>query len=113
MSDPSTRIARQLTVLYGEGTAAQVWPRLAARLDAFRASHPHRRTIQASDSAGSHLTERDAILITYGDQLREPGQPPLRSLRAFLDDHLRDAVSGVHILPCFPYSSDDGFSVID
>ena len=30
-----------------------------------------------------------------------------------MDTELADAVSGVHILPCFPYSSDDGFSVID
>ena len=32
---------------------------------------------------------------------------------AFLDLHLSDAINGVHILPFFPYSSDDGFSVID
>ncbi|MGC8779994.1 MAG: alpha-amylase family glycosyl hydrolase, partial [Anaerolineae bacterium] len=56
---------------------------------------------------------RDAILITYGDQFREPGRPPLQTLRAFLNEHLRDAIGGVHILPCFPYSSDDGFSVMD
>ncbi len=60
-----------------------------------------------------HLTERDAILITYGDQFHEADRPPLQTLAAFLDDHLQDAISGVHILPCFPYSSDDGFSVID
>ncbi|MCB0228531.1 MAG: alpha-amylase, partial [Anaerolineae bacterium] len=52
-------------------------------------------------------------LITYGDQFREPGRPPLRSLLTFLDTYLGDAVNGVHILPFFPYSSDDGFSVID
>jgi sucrose phosphorylase len=39
--------------------------------------------------------------------------PPLRTLADFLDAELADCVSGVHILPCFPYSSDDGFSVID
>jgi len=60
-----------------------------------------------------NLTERDAILITYGDQFRAPGRPPLQTLHAFLNAHLRDAISGVHILPCFPYSSDDGFSVMD
>jgi sucrose phosphorylase len=34
-------------------------------------------------------------------------------LAGFLDVELADSISGVHILPCFPYSSDDGFSVID
>ena len=53
------------------------------------------------------------LLITYGDQFREPGIPPLRSLLDFCDEFLAGVISGVHILPFFPYSSDDGFSVID
>ncbi len=39
--------------------------------------------------------------------------PPLRTLAEFCDQHLRGVVSGIHILPFYPYSSDDGFSVID
>lgn len=70
------------------------------------------RAVEAAAPA-ARLTERDAILITYGDQFREPGRPPLQALHAFLNEHLRDAIGGVHILPCFPYSSDDGFSVMD
>jgi sucrose phosphorylase len=108
MSGPTERITRLLSFLYGEAAAAEVWPALAARLDAFRRDYPG-----AATPAAGRLTQRDAILITYGDQFREPGRPPLRTLAAFLAEHLRDAVSGVHILPCFPYSSDDGFSVID
>jgi sucrose phosphorylase len=57
--------------------------------------------------------QRDAVLITYGDMLRAPNQKPLDTLRRFLDARLRGAVNTVHILPFFPYSSDDGFSVID
>jgi sucrose phosphorylase len=38
---------------------------------------------------------------------------PLHSLKRFLTEYLRDTVTIVHILPFFPYSSDDGFSVID
>ena len=38
---------------------------------------------------------------------------PLQSLNAFLQSNLKDVVSGIHILPFYPYSSDDGFSVID
>lgn len=59
------------------------------------------------------VTQADAMLITYGDSIREEGRPPLRVLREFLDEHVRGAVSAVHLLPCFPYTSDDGFSVTD
>jgi len=57
--------------------------------------------------------ERDAVLITYGDILSRGGEHPLLTLARFLNDRLHGAVSTVHILPFFPYSSDDGFSVID
>jgi len=59
------------------------------------------------------LSEKDVVIITYGDAFREEGTPHLRTLHGFLKDHLHDMVSIVHILPFFPYSSDDGFSVID
>lgn len=55
---------------------------------------------------------RDAVLITYGDTLQEPGQPPLAVLHRFLREQVGDAFSTVHLLPFFPYSSDDGFSVV-
>lgn len=57
--------------------------------------------------------EKDSILITYGDSIYEEDKAPLESLSDFLDVKLNDAISTVHILPFFPYSSDDGFSVID
>ncbi|MDX9953570.1 MAG: sugar phosphorylase [Anaerolineae bacterium] len=112
MNDPFTRMAHLLALIYGEHAVATVLSALTARLEAFAASHPPFPP-RAVLSAEQRLTERDALLITYGDQFREPGVSPLRTLRAFLDAHLSDALSGVHILPCFPYSSDDGFSVID
>ena len=99
-------IHQHLRVLYGDEAGAQVFAQLQARLGAFVAQHPRGKT-----PAG--LTERDAILITYGDQLSEPGQPPLQTLAEFCEAHLRGVVSGVHILPFYPYTSDDGFSVVD
>lgn len=59
------------------------------------------------------LDQRDTILITYPDQVREVGTPPLRSLEDFADRYLADIVSGIHVLPFYPWSSDDGFSVMD
>ena len=37
----------------------------------------------------------------------------LQTLVAFCETHLKGVVGGVHILPFFPWSSDDGFSVKD
>jgi len=59
------------------------------------------------------LSERDVVLIAYGDHITKPNTPPLKSLNTFLLDHLKGVINTVHILPFFPYSSDDGFSVID
>lgn len=59
------------------------------------------------------LTERDIILITYADNLRPSQGSPLQGLIHFCRNHLKDIISMVHILPFFPYSSDDGFSVMN
>jgi glucosylglycerate phosphorylase len=65
------------------------------------------------DRSRSRADETTAVMITYGDQFSGPDGPPLLYLRRFLDEYLPDIVTGVHILPFCPYSSDDGFSVID
>ena len=53
------------------------------------------------------------LLITYGDSICSDDMSPLQTLNQFLTAHLSDVVTGVHVLPFFPYSSDDGFAVID
>lgn len=98
-------ILAHLTVLYGSETAAGAAAQLAARLERFARDHqvpPVRR-----------LDPRDALLITYGDQFQETGKTPLRCLFEFCDQFLTGVFTGVHILPFFPYTSDDGFSVVD
>jgi len=57
--------------------------------------------------------ETDNMLITYGDSITRTGEVPLRTLHRFIRDKIGPSISGVHILPFFPYSSDDGFSVMD
>ncbi|MCG8700813.1 MAG: alpha-amylase family glycosyl hydrolase, partial [Bacteroidales bacterium] len=57
--------------------------------------------------------ETDSILITYGDSIKKEGELPLVTLHNFLKKNLSGTLSTIHILPFFPYSSDDGFSVID
>ncbi len=61
----------------------------------------------------SYFSEKDIMLITYPDIIRKDGEKPLRTLHSFLCKHLKNCISTVHILPFFPFSSDDGFSVID
>jgi sucrose phosphorylase len=61
----------------------------------------------------SPWTQRDSIVITYGNTMIEDGTAPLRTLHRFLCNHLKGYITGVHILPFFPWSSDDGFAVID
>ncbi len=108
---PEERILDHLTFLYGEAQAAEIWPRLRERMARFRSRHP--QTASGRRDLAEQLTEQDAVLITYGDQIREPDAPPLQSLFDVLHETIDDIVTGVHILPFFPYSSDDGFSVID
>lgn len=59
------------------------------------------------------VDQSDAMLITYGDSLLDGARRPLEVLRAFLATHVGESLGSVHILPCYPFSSDDGFSVID
>ncbi len=53
------------------------------------------------------------ILIAYGDHLQSEDDVPLQTLHRFAKDYLRDSIGGIHLLPFYPYTSDDGFSVID
>ena len=61
----------------------------------------------------NHWSEKDAIMISYGDSLLKEGEKPLHTLAHFLDNYSDGTLNSVHILPFFPYSSDDGFSVMD
>ena len=60
-----------------------------------------------------YFSQEDVILITYGDSIKKEGQAPVATLHDFAVGYLEGAISGIHFLPFFPYSSDDGFSVID
>ncbi len=65
------------------------------------------------ETCDHHLSEKDVILITYADNLREEGRLPLKTLNNFLNQNLKEIVNTVHILPFYPFTSDDGFSVTD
>jgi glucosylglycerate phosphorylase len=98
-----------LAFLYGEETANSVIDRFLDLLHTFQDTYPELR----EPIAGGKISEKDAILITYGDMVRKEGEAPLKTLSSFLNNHLDKTISTVHILPFYPYSSDDGFAVMD
>jgi len=61
----------------------------------------------------NHWDEKDSILICYGDSVLQSDQKPLETLKSFLDSYSKDMIDGVHILPFYPFTTDDGFSVLD
>ena len=101
------RLKRHLALLYGESNISDIFPRLERIIQNHLAQTP------SNAAHAGPLTEEDAVLITYGDQVLRSDQLPLQTLSSFLQTQIKGIVSGVHILPFFPYSSDDGFSVID
>lgn len=57
--------------------------------------------------------EKDLVLITYADQFSATGEKALPVFTRFYNKWLSHSFSHVHLLPFYPWSSDDGFSVID
>jgi glycosidase len=96
-----------LDFLYGESAATQVEE---AVQELVRKAGEARR---AESSVKDKPTEADSMLITYGDQVRAPNEAPLKTLARFLSARVGGAISAVHVLPFYPSSSDDGFSVMD
>lgn len=60
-----------------------------------------------------HWDESDVVLITYADQFHSETEKTLPTFNQFWTQWLSSVFSHVHLLPFYPWSSDDGFSVID
>ena len=98
-----------LTRLYGDVIAKEAIIRLIDIIE--------RHQNKIADRLFSFDLSRDVcnpvLLITYPDQVQTFNQPHLKTLRAFCKKHFQNIVSGIHILPFFLWSSDDGFSVMN
>lgn len=91
------------TDIYGE-TAANEWlPKLEKRI---------RDAGETMKSEPSDAKSQYVILITYPDQFYG-SEDNLVLFEKFAAKYLDDVFDTVHFLPFCPYSSDDGFSVID
>lgn len=98
-----------LSALYGKRGAAQYGDAFISLLERYQ-GELQKRAI----GKGIPLEQHTSILITYADSLiGEPGYPTLPLLQSFLHEYVGPVISTVHLLPFFPSSSDDGFSVID
>ncbi len=100
------RLQKHLEIIYGAGdhrTLANELMQTMGLEERCQAPRPHL----------NHWDESDNILITYGDTIVDGGETPLKTLHRFLREYLGNTISGVHILPFFPFSSDDGFAVMD
>ena len=59
----------------------------------------------------SSWSEKDCMLITYGDSIKGNNKVPLKNLKELITKKFPKTFTIIHILPFFPYSSDEGFSV--
>ena len=93
-----------LAEIYGSDKGQAAFERLAVIIEKFP---------EQKGTKDSFFSQDDVVLITYGDSLKKEGQAPIAALHEFANRYLKGAISNVHFLPFFPYSSDDGFSVMD
>jgi len=97
-------IEESLDFIYSKEDSANAYEKTLALINKYK---------QKVESAPYYLTQKDIILITYGDQVFHSGQTALATLSRFLNEYVRDIINTVHILPFYPHSSDDGFSIVN
>ncbi|WP_448553846.1 alpha-amylase family glycosyl hydrolase [Thalassotalea montiporae] len=106
----TNKLTQQLAVIYADVELDISYQSLALSLiQTMRLSEQDKPPAPYSN----HWSEQDVVMITYGDSLLKENEKPLVTLQHFADHYLQDHINSIHILPFFPYSSDDGFSVID
>lgn len=98
------KVETLLTTIYGEDYTPAYKEELVKTVQAWK---------QKAWKDSEALSEENVYLITYGDAIQEEGQPTLKTLNKFIQEHAKDEITDVHLLPMFPYTSDDGFSVVD
>lgn len=113
MAKPSSQFSARLS-----GLIDQIYPEHGAKAlsEAIIAAFwPEGAGYRSRARAPGHnlWNEADTLVITYGNTLVDGQHKPLDLLRDFLNRYLRGVIKGVHILPFFPFTSDDGFAVTD
>ena len=104
------KLVNHLSIIYPDENLEELADRI---IDTFWPASGKRRIIESHLPSEDAWSESTAMVITYGDSLKKEGEYPLHTLHRFLNENLKGTINSVHILPFFPYSSDDGFSVMD
>ena len=108
------KMLHRLQFLYGEKTAREYMPELERIMRVYYAHKPPEMIEDEKNfDPKERFSEKDVILITYGDLLRGQERSPLATLARFCDTYLEGTINTLHLLPFFPYSSDRGFAIID
>lgn len=100
------RLLEHLAIIYPDQESEPLAAELLAEISMGR-------NIQRPQPHHNYWDESDAVLITYGNTVLRENELPLQTLHGFLNEYLQDSIDTVHILPFFPFSSDDGFAVMD
>ncbi|OHD74724.1 MAG: hypothetical protein A2V99_12110, partial [Spirochaetes bacterium RBG_16_67_19] len=115
MRPPLARIREELAFLYGRAAAAGIAKQIGDLLERWEGKLRPPEGVDPREwfRRRLRLDQSACLLIAYGDQFREPGATALDTLQRAMTLLFHDLPAGVHILPFFPWSSDDGFSVLD
>lgn len=99
------KINKLLTDIYGDDLDDSVFDAFLLKVE------QGKKYIQKHRKQG--WDESDVVLITYADQFHQCNENNLTTLRGFYQRWLGEVFSHIHLLPFYPWSSDDGFSVVD
>lgn len=105
-SDLVDRLVNHLSVIYPDTDALPLAQQLITEMGLDKKCKKPR-------SYKNHWNQQDIIAITYGDSIVREGENPLVTLHGFFQQNFADIINAIHILPFYPYSSDDGFAVIN
>lgn len=97
-------VKESLVFLYSSNDALKAYAKILDLIEKYK---------KKIESKPYTLTQKDVILITYGNQIFHEGETALATLKRFLDEYVEECINTVHILPFYPYSSDDGFSIVN
>ena len=99
------KVEEQLAVIYDPPSK-----RLAVELVGLAERY---RFALASAPPVRRFDQSSAFLITYADTIQAAGVKPLHALNDVVVEHIGDVITHIHLLPFFPWTSDDGFGVVD
>ncbi|GAA5520821.1 cyclomaltodextrinase C-terminal domain-containing protein [Aliifodinibius salicampi] len=100
---------KHLSEVYDKETASELIEKIQDRIQHYGFSMAEEETER------SPWHQKETILISYGDVIDTDGHEnrKLKHLENFLEEYVGNVITSLHILPFFPSSSDQGFSVID